>query len=329
MALTHELDDRESPVRRYLLSRCPIIEGTKRGIPFAAERQEALGLGVVPKEACIKPLVASPIRGVVGTALDYRVRYYLGMYAAASTIAAEGAQLLAQEPLGTSAARLAGSFFALHDRLLKRIAPVRRRLAQADEDRLARHCIVLTYYEQIFRAGPFIGSPLYTLGTKASVDDLTALVPEECIADVRQLSWAFEEDVRHYFDLAATLNPTFDGSYAIGGADADFMLGSTLWELKTLASARPMDLRNTLYQLLGYALLDYSDTLGIRELAIYLPRQRHIWRAPIWAFLLPDDEARRLLSAGREPDARRVNGLLRGARKEFSEIVELLPDRGM
>jgi hypothetical protein len=68
-------------------------------------------------------------------------------------------------------------------------------------------------------------------------------------------------------------NPTFLGSVAVGGGDADWVVGDLLVELKTREEITSPWLRDTLFQLLGYTLLDLDDSLGIRRVGILLPRQ--------------------------------------------------------
>jgi hypothetical protein len=70
----------------------------------------------------------------------------------------------------------------------------------------------------------------------------------------------------------ATLNPTFDGSHAIGGADADLIVDGLLVELKT-TSQDSFERVDHVYQLLGYALLDYSNIYAIDRVAVYLARR--------------------------------------------------------
>ena len=49
------------------------------------------------------------------------------------------------------------------------------------------------------------------------------------------------------------------------------LLGSTLVEIK--ATIRPRPEKTWVYQLIGYALLDYGDQWGFSDVAFYFPRQ--------------------------------------------------------
>lgn len=79
-------------------------------------------------------------------------------------------------------------------------------------------------------------------------------------------------ETRHI--VAATnskLKRTFSGSNDVGGADADLILDGCLIDFKSTINAK---LTSTwLYQLLGYALLDYRDEHQITRVGIYFSRQ--------------------------------------------------------
>ncbi|MCL4553015.1 MAG: hypothetical protein M1305_05625 [Candidatus Marsarchaeota archaeon] len=178
-------------------------------------------------------------------------------------------------------------FFANHAERVARLRPDKRRLSRDEEEQLIRDCIILAYFEALMRAGLEIHSPLYDLTSDATLEDLLALPPEDMVADACSLAQDAYEDAQPLLKLPASLNPTFDGSIDLAGADADFIIGDTLFELKTVSAVVPGKLRDYLFQLLGYTLLDYSDTFSIRRIAIWLPRQRHISAWAIEDFLFP------------------------------------------
>lgn len=323
VALTHELANSASPVWLYLKDRCSTIDGTKRGAPMAEALQKVLRFDSIPKKIILESPCARA-QNTVGTALDYRVRHHLGSFDVYDTVAVNGARLLEGVTHARAASRLAESFFEEHQNLALRLNPERTRLLEEEEKLLSRSCVVLGYYEVIFRAGTEIRSPLFELPANAKLGDLLSLPTDEVVDDVHQLSLAFEDDFRALLDAKATLNPVFSGSFAIGGADADFMLGDTLFELKTFSKFTNTHLREALYQLAGYTLLDYSDTFGIRELGIYLPRHRVIWRVPLWYILMPPAEVLAAVDRGVSPDPMLIAQLLKAARVEFEEIVAAL-----
>ncbi len=68
-------------------------------------------------------------------------------------------------------------------------------------------------------------------------------------------------------------SPVFAGGAWVGGADGDFIVGHTLFDVKT--TIHPEKLwRDATRQLVAYVALDADDRYGIEELAVLLPRQR-------------------------------------------------------
>jgi hypothetical protein len=332
MSLTRHLDNPGSPVRKYLYDRFAIVEQSKRGSPLTPQASAILKLKDLPREPALKSFALPGYAGVIGSAIDYRIRYYFGLFDVTKTAAARGAATIRRvsvDPLtfetlvgpnSPRAGELADEFFRLHARMIAKLNPVKRRLAEDEENMLACHCIILAYYEALFRAGAAIQSPLYRLSRRATIKSLLALALPECVADVRQLSFAFEEDARALFEVPAILNPTFVGSAMVGGADADIVLGEMLVEIKTLVDVQKR-FRDILYQLLGYVLLDYGDQHSIRSISIYFARHRKQWAAPLWHFLLPLPSVVELVVSSREPSVRDVSKALATARNEFKAVV--------
>lgn len=69
----------------------------------------------------------------------------------------------------------------------------------------------------------------------------------------------------------ACLNPTFDGSGFIEGADTDLVVDGCLIDIKT--TINPLKDAQWIYQVLGYVLLDWHDENQIKDVAIYFSRQ--------------------------------------------------------
>ncbi len=160
-------------------------------------------------------------------------------------------------------------FFESLNKLTTENPPMRTKLAQAEEDALNRHCIVLALMEQVVRfpsttdnilsASEFDNKPLASIAEPHWIDDL------------RELSYCFYDNFNHLVSLPYTLNPSFDGSMDIGGADADMIVDGTLIDIKTTVKQeiKPDWLR----QILGYVLLDYSDSYRINSIGLYMSRQ--------------------------------------------------------
>ncbi|SFW11983.1 hypothetical protein SAMN04489730_0077 [Amycolatopsis australiensis] len=147
---------------------------------------------------------------------------------------------------------------------------------------LARVCWVLAGWEHAFRTGrmpeqlaAIHAHPGYT------VDDLRAAAPEPAVAELVNLA-----RVLHTSRTLAGWRgdapgcPIATGPLGIanpiilpGWAEADLLLGSTLWEVTTVTSLdNPAVLVRALWRLLACAWLDTRDVYGIRAVGIYLAR---------------------------------------------------------
>lgn len=211
-------------------------------------------------------------------ALDYRIRYYFAITPPEEMVAFRGYQILTglypKRPSSIPYFVELSSWLAQHH-------PIGKRLDLAEEAELVRYCYVLGPYEEIVRAGPF-KSPLRRYPW-APATDLLALVPAPAVEDLTALSWAAFIQFESVFNTPAILNPRFDGSIDVGGADADLILDACLVDIKATVKGR-LD-SQWLYQLLGYVLLDYSNRYLIDEVAIYMARQQKMLRWRLDAFL--------------------------------------------
>jgi len=158
---------------------------------------------------------------------------------------------------------------------LQRIAPERRAdgLDEGDEDRICRCCYGLALYEQFFRStAAAASSPLLQLGKKAGLQDVLALAPQAAVDDLAAMARLLCERYPELITRSAILNPRFDGSVEIGGADADVIVDGMLLELKT-TKKDTFERVDHLYQLLGYVLLDYANEYDLDAVGIYLARR--------------------------------------------------------
>jgi hypothetical protein len=251
VTLTSELRDPNSTLSRFLREYFPNTRATATDFRI----ESASAATIYPK---------SPLGrhySTVGTAFDWRLRFYL------SAEPGRGLRPTANLDPRWSA------FLASLDDVVRRVRPVGRRLGKVAEDLLNQYCVVLALAEQIWRADPAgLGqSPLFELEPRHSIAEILALARPEWIDDLRLLSWATYDKLADQLRQSAVLNPTFEGSVDVGGADADLILGDCLIEIKTTLNPR-WD-RDWLYQILGYVLLDYADRYQIRSIGIYLARQ--------------------------------------------------------
>ena len=137
---------------------------------------------------------------------------------------------------------------------------------------LCRYCLVLANLESAFRAGPHVmeGTPLVQKHDP-TVDDLLAVHGEDAVTDMAAQSRLFLEAAADRLTGPHVLNPTFDGSADVGGADADLILDATLIDIKSTIA--PKLSRSWLWQIICYCMLDYTDEYRLTACGIYLSRQ--------------------------------------------------------
>lgn len=206
----------------------------------------------------------------LGTAVDYRLRYYLPAAPSDELIAYQGAVALTFQDGPSLPAGIIDEFFNYFGDLLSELQPAAKRLPPEQESELCRHCFVLALFEQVFRVGPNPNSPLFSM-EEPSVEAMLGLAPEVCVEDLCSQSWLFHTRLGDQIGGQHVLNPIFDGSNDIGGADADIILDRCLIDFKS--TINPKITSNWLYQLLGYVLLDYTDQHQINKVGIYFSRQ--------------------------------------------------------
>lgn len=347
MSLTSTLDNPRSPVSRLVDCLGAVVAGTRRGGPFAAELQRLLAFDTLPRASTVPPVPAADA-GTVGTAFDYRLRYRLAPFRSEDTVAMLGAAMLGAagvtSPLAARAALRHGGtgsdlgdrlewFFVNFDSLEDQLYPRRRGLLQSarghlredDERLLCRYCVVLAMFEAVFRGrhragwAPELPNLSHNRRTAPEDEPLLALAGEAETTDVMNLSRSAERIFdsvakRVRYSKAYHPNPTFAGSQDVGGADADFIVASVIYELKTTRRPEPKALSDAMRQLLGYALLDYDDRYQIRRVGLYFPRQEWATEQPLWHILFPPATALSHFNLGTEPSEAEITDRLAKAR---------------
>lgn len=96
MSLTSELADRNSPVTRFLDERFP----RERIKPLSKSWYE-----LVKPAAVLRPDMENPPWGTIGTAFDYRLRYFWAETPLDDLVAASGMRILYTQRLHTTGAR--------------------------------------------------------------------------------------------------------------------------------------------------------------------------------------------------------------------------------
>jgi hypothetical protein len=175
---------------------------------------------------------------------------------------------------------------------------------------LARSCWALALLSEVYRGGPpvVMGGPLAQFrGRKAAGRDLLALCPPAGLDQLAQFRQVFETTLIPQLATRPGLwaiGPTFTGSQLIK-ADADLVAGGLLLDLKT--SSKLSLAVTDLFQVIGYALLDFEDAYRVAELGIFAARYGYL---AAWE---QDDVLKEL--AGHEVD-------LHAVRDEFRRLLE-------
>ena len=277
MSLTSEIDRANSPIRRWLEGNFDQVTALVRAVNKERKASQPTAKVVLPP---------GTNAGTVGTAFDYRLRYLFAATSPMDFVAGSGARLmgaffedegilLADQPIPASVIE---SFFHYTEEWVTNCNPVARELSAQEETDLDRICYMLALFEEVRRAGLWPGSPLTSQGV-TSLDDLLGLVPAPAIADLALLT---KPMYPVWLPLAAkpfVLNPVFEGSTDVGGADADLIVDGTLVDIKS--TTKPNLDKATVYQLLGYLFLDYTNEYQVDELGVYYSRTAELVRLPI------------------------------------------------
>lgn len=298
MSLTSHLKDSKSPVNHFLCKE--VFKDTKVA---SKTFREQVGYDV------IKPswdeTKGKYNYSIIGMAFDYRFRYYFGVTERSHLLASKGISRICDGPVAFTrlddnfcishtyagsdnaylSAQYINSFFEYLEDTLDSIKPINRKLNIDEERALNKCCLVLGYFETIYRAPifDFNNSKLAPIKNSKSVTDLLNMFEESYIDDLCNLSYIGYDLYKTRFNAShIVLNPTFSGSNDVGGADADIIINNSLIEIKTTIDANKNP-NEIIRQLLGYVLLDYSNEYDIKELEIFLPRQKSIVK-----FLLSD-----------------------------------------
>jgi hypothetical protein len=227
---------------------------------------------------------------LIGTAIDYRLRYYFQptpvheLVAYQAVLADRSYIRRIEGAFGPAFVENTLMFFADLILFIRQTAPAGRGLSKQKEAELCRYCLVLAKLDQLFRAFPqvaFGGSEKSMLAYDAlsyfkfqSMDrlrkELFACFPGLIVDDMAQLSRKFFERQRIWLnEKRIILNPGFILSSRVGGADGDIIVGNTYFDIK--AGHNPLKGLD-LYQIFAYPLLDPLNDLKIKRTGIYLAR---------------------------------------------------------
>jgi len=287
MPLTSHLKDKQSPVRQFITESFPELalagsqgaEGKAAAARFALDDIVALPT-VVPIPVSVETAGRRRHATVAGQALDYLVRMSLPDFELEQTAAWVGLDMLRPWP-NSHASRVHA-----HEMLRGVYAMAEQTMQEPNPapDDLTRAAVILGWCESIYRAGRLmfmVSSTGVLIMRSQSPEELWAAVDENLLADLRQMMVPVTPVITGWADEIAAgaryePNPMFEGSRAVGGADADLAVGDLLVEVKTREQVTRPWLREALLQLVGYVLLDLGDEHRIRRVGMLLPRQAHM-----------------------------------------------------
>jgi hypothetical protein len=271
--LTTELANVQSPVRHFLDSR--FTHGLRTVQRWY--REDAPDL-VVPAADLNE---VSP--GTIGTAADWLMRFLL--YPAPSLrLPVAGARLFAPRTRMLTALSEIAESLALGREMLHHpddcgfTGPVSG--SNAEPEYLARTCWVFSLFTEVFRRGPeatALGPLSRFSGQQVMAGQLLDLAPPAALDQLAAFRHVFQKMLIPRLAVRPGrwyIGPEFIGSRLLH-ADADLIAAGLLIDLKTSAK-RPALARDELFQVIGYALLDFEDAYQITDLGIFSARNAYL-----------------------------------------------------
>jgi hypothetical protein len=293
MSLTSILDDSTTSLRQFLARVLPDVSEVR--LAYRAVKPSPLDV-VRP----VRPEGGRPAWGTLGAAINHRLGYALSDKVNRTGSISGGVRLsgrVARPAAVAQAVQAAGSDLLTEmERLVAEHRPFDRSQpafrGEEAEDQLARVCYAAALYEEIYRTGQlWPGTPLGDARADFDVEKLLAMVPEYAVADIAavvSLAVGGLEPVRaSTTPEEVIIGPTFAGSLDVGGADADWIAAGLLVDVKAAVQPGKFDTR-TIYQLIGYALLDYDNRHKIDQLGLYQARAGWLttWNLDVYLGLL-------------------------------------------
>jgi hypothetical protein len=233
-----------------------------------------------PRFPVEKGLLAPPLTkryGLVGTAFDYLLRFYVqylnpdaiaGRWIAELSISHPLSPLLKNVVLDADSERISFTETAQTRqvrRIIEHAKKVQAEFLSSGEmaDEVLESALLLAQLDPVFRAG--------------FVDPNIGTVHKEDVTDLRNLISIADTEMFRAQELCL-LNPTFgEGSTLVGGADADLVIDDTIIDIKT---TKALKLQRAYFdQLIGYYVLHEIAGVGelepkpkISKVAIYYSR---------------------------------------------------------
>lgn len=280
-ALTEALKVAGSPLRTHLAERFPNTKNV-----FTRYKEE-VGPLLVPASV----VSVGSGSGTVGGAYDYLVRFLVDPAPDVSLPAVGawrcgGRMLIALSELATTLGTSVPS-----DEELDGPKPTTEfngphLPSVTDPELLARGCWALSLLTELARGVPVEASVLADLNpATVTSENLIGLASPAALDQLAALRQQAEKVLLPALAPKTgrwSLGPTFEGSRLMN-ADADLIAAGTLIEIKTALGRTKKDGTRyaildgqTLFQLLGYVLLDFHDSFGIHELMLFSARYGHV-----------------------------------------------------
>lgn len=278
-ALTYEVKDRQSPVAAWLSTTFPQFKEIQDEFRIAAGVQRVLmPAGVAP--------------GTQGAAIDFWLRMIIdpqpsialplmGLLSGRAPCVPAGTQLLTELAAGARPRKLPDGEIEL------RMNPAA--FDDRDDEWWARVCYALALMVELYRAATVDNSRLQRLGEHSRAADLLELANAAEVADLIAMRNLARERLLPALPAGSvTTGMTFDGSADLA-ADADLIAGGILIDFKAGQGGKPRKDgsraaslgRNEIDQLLGYTLMDYSNSFGLHTVGVYAVRFGYLAAWPL------------------------------------------------
>ncbi|GGJ90540.1 hypothetical protein GCM10010123_20480 [Pilimelia anulata] len=278
-ALTYEVKDPRSPVAIWL----------RTTFPEHREIQSQFRAGAGPQQV-LMPAGVAP--GTQGAAIDFWLRMLVdpapsialplvGLMSGRAPCLRAGKDLLRELSAGDAPRRTADRGVELHAHPAK--------LADRGDHWWARACYGLALLVELYRAAAVDQSRLMRLNQASSAADLLELATEAEVADlIAMRDLAADQLLPRLPEGPVATGMTFDGSRDLN-ADADLIAGGMLVDFKAGQGGKPRAdgsriaslARTDLDQLIGYALMDYSNRYALDTVAVYAVRFGYLAAWPI------------------------------------------------
>lgn len=213
------------------------------------------------------PLGAHGQPSLVGTAFDYRIRLHLDDNVGESPELVGGIDCMFAVGVQDG--------FCIDDLWADCTMKLLREIPVGDEPTLSRVSVVLAWLDAGFRSGRWseemkaVAREIDQHGPRGW-DHYAASVDDGVAEDVAALFAAARDHLPAF--TGARIGPEFAGSRAVGGADADLIVGNCLYDIKTTPDPRKT-LPGSLRQLISYVLLDWDDEYALDQVGFYYSRQ--------------------------------------------------------